>query len=80
MCLKPRGVEIEASDVLWSGTRAAERLIRALTSYDDWPAWTVSVHDERGWLVRHCPSLVVKFAYRRANCRPPCSIGARRDA
>jgi len=33
------------------GVRAAERLIRALPSYDGWPAWTVSVDDERGSLV-----------------------------
>jgi hypothetical protein len=49
------GVEIEASDVLCSGMRAAERLIRALPRYDDWPAWTVSVHDERGSLVETLP-------------------------
>jgi hypothetical protein len=49
------GVEIEASDVLRWGVRAAERLIRALPSYDGWSAWTVSVHDERGSLARHCP-------------------------
>ena len=49
------GVEIEASDVLWSGMRAAERLIRALPSYDGWSAWTVSVHNERGSLVETLP-------------------------
>ena len=43
LVLDREGVEIEASDVLWSGMRAAERLIRALPSYDDWSAWTVSV-------------------------------------
>ena len=41
--------------VLWLGMRAAERLITALPSYDDWPAWTVSVHDERGSLVETLP-------------------------
>jgi hypothetical protein len=51
LVLDREGVESEASDVLWLGMRAAERLITALPSYDDWPAWTVSVHDERGSLV-----------------------------
>ena len=37
------------------GVRAAERLIRALPSYDGWPAWTVSVHNERGSLVETLP-------------------------
>jgi hypothetical protein len=37
------------------GVRAAERLIRALPSYDGWPAWTVSVDDERGSLVETLP-------------------------
>jgi hypothetical protein len=55
LVLDREGVEIEASDVLWSGMRAAERLIRALPSYDDWSAWTVSVHDERGSLVETLP-------------------------
>ena len=56
LVLDREGVEIEASDVLWLGMRAAERLIRAaLPSYDDWPAWTVSVHDERGSLVETLP-------------------------
>ena len=31
------------------------RLIRALPSYDDWSAWTVSVHNERGSLVETRP-------------------------
>ena len=48
LVLDREGVESEASDVLWLGMRAAERLITALPSYDDWPTWTVSVHDERG--------------------------------
>ena len=55
LVLDREGVEIEASDVLWSGMRAAERLIRALPSYDDWSAWTVSVHDERGSLAETLP-------------------------
>jgi len=55
LLLDREGVESEASDVLWLGMRAAERLIRALPSYDDWPAWTVSVHDERGSLVETLP-------------------------
>ena len=41
--------------MLWSGLRAAERLIRALPSYDNWSAWTVSVHDEQGSLVETLP-------------------------
>jgi hypothetical protein len=45
----------ESSDLLLSALRAAERLIRALPSYDDWPAWTVSVHDEQGSLVETVP-------------------------
>ena len=49
LVLDRKGGEIEASDVLWSGMRAAERLIRALPSYDGWSAWTVSVHNERGF-------------------------------
>ena len=53
--LDREGVEIEASDVLLSALRAAERLIRALPSYDDWSAWTVSVHDEQGSLVKTVP-------------------------
>jgi hypothetical protein len=55
LVLDHEGVETEASDVLWSGMRAAERLIRALPSYDDWSAWTVSVHDERCSLVETLP-------------------------
>ena len=55
LVLDREGVEIEASDVLRWAVRAAERLIRALPSYDDWPAWTVSVHDERGSLVETLP-------------------------
>ena len=55
LVLDREGVEIEASDVLWSGMRAAERLIRALPSYDGWSAWTVSVHNERGSLVETLP-------------------------
>src|SRR3954463_1245233 len=55
LVLDREGVESEASDVLWLGMRAAERLISALPSYDDWPAWTVSVHDERGSLVETLP-------------------------
>jgi hypothetical protein len=55
LVLDREGVESEASDVLWLGMRAAERLITALPSYDDWPAWTVSVHDERGSLVETLP-------------------------
>ena len=51
LVLDREGVEIEASDVLWWGMRAAERLIKALPSYDGWSAWTVSVHDARGSLV-----------------------------
>ena len=51
LVLDREGVEVKASDVLWSGLRAAARLIGALPSYDDWSAWTVSVHDERGSLV-----------------------------
>ena len=55
LVLDRKGVEIEASDVLWSPLRAAARLIRALPSYDDWSAWTVSVHDEQGSLVETVP-------------------------
>ena len=55
LVLDREGVESEASDVLRWAVRAAERLIRALPSYDDWPAWTVSVHDERGSLVETLP-------------------------
>ena len=55
LVLDREGIEIEASDVLLSALRAAERLIRALPSYDDWSAWTVSVHDERGSLVETLP-------------------------
>jgi hypothetical protein len=55
LVLDREGVEIEASDVLLSALRAAERLIRALPSYDDWSAWTVSVHNERGSLVETLP-------------------------
>ena len=55
LVLDREGVESEPSDVLWLGMRAAERLITALPSYDDWPAWTVSVHDERGSLVETLP-------------------------
>src|SRR3954465_2889963 len=55
LVLDREGIEIEASDVLLSALRAAERLIRALPCYDDWPAWTVSVHDERGSLVETLP-------------------------
>src|SRR5215213_11137184 len=55
LVLDREGVESEASDVLWLGMRAAERLITALPSYDDWPAWVVSVHDERGSLVETLP-------------------------
>ena len=55
LVLDREGVESGASDVLWLGMRAAERLISALPSYDDWPAWTVSVHDERGSLVETLP-------------------------
>jgi hypothetical protein len=43
LVLDREGVESEASDVIWLGMRAAERLIRALPSCDDWPTWTVSV-------------------------------------
>jgi len=46
---------IEASDVLLAALRAAARLMCALPSYDGWPAWTVSVHDERGSLVETLP-------------------------
>ena len=46
---------IESSDVLLSALRTAARLIRALPSYDDWSAWTVCVHDERGSLVETLP-------------------------
>ena len=55
LVLDREGSEIEASDVLWSAVRAAARLMRALPSYDDWSAWTVSVHDERGSLVETVP-------------------------
>jgi len=55
LVLDREGVESEASDVLWLGMRAVERLIRALPSYDDWSAWTVSVHDEQGSLVETLP-------------------------
>ena len=55
LVLDSEGVEIEASDVLRWGVRAAERLIMALPSYDGWSAWTVSVHDERGSLVETLP-------------------------
>ena len=55
LVLDREGVEIEASDVLRWAVRAAERLIRALPSYDGWSAWTVSVHDERGSLVETLP-------------------------
>jgi len=55
LVLDREGIEIDASDVLLSPLRAAERLIRALPSYDDWSAWTVSVHDEQGSLVKTVP-------------------------
>ena len=55
LVLDREGIEIDASDVLLSPLRAAERLFRALPSYDDWSAWTVSVHDERGSLVETLP-------------------------
>ena len=55
LVLDREGVEIEASDVLGLALRAAARLISALPSYDDWSAWTVSVHDERGSLVETLP-------------------------
>jgi hypothetical protein len=55
LVLDREGVEIEASDVLLSALRAAARLMCALPSYDDWPAWNVSVHDERGSLVETLP-------------------------
>jgi len=35
LVLDREGIEIEASDVLLSALRAAERLIRALPSYDE---------------------------------------------
>jgi hypothetical protein len=55
LVLDREGVEIEASDVLLSALRVAARLVSALPSYDDWPAWTVSVHDELGSLVETLP-------------------------
>ena len=55
LVLDREGVEVEASDVLWSALRAAALLISALPSYDDWSAWTVSVHDEQGSLVETLP-------------------------
>ena len=55
LVLDREGVEIEASDVLGFALRAAARLISALPSYDDWSAWTVSVHDEQGSLVETLP-------------------------
>jgi uncharacterized protein DUF6894 len=61
LVLDREGIEIEASDVLLSALRAAERLIRALPSYDDWSAWTVSVHDERVRSWRHCPSRRIRL-------------------
>src|SRR5215218_1578234 len=66
LVLDREGVESEASDVLWLGMRAAERLISALPSYDDWPAWTVSVHDERGSLVETLPVVATLSILRRA--------------
>ena len=54
-CLDREGVEVQASDVLWSAMRAAASLMSALPSYDDWSAWTVSIHDERGLLVETLP-------------------------
>ena len=43
LVLDREGIEIEASDVLLSALRAAERLIRALPSYDDY-ASSLSPH------------------------------------
>ena len=35
--------------------RAAARLMNALPSYDEWSAWTVAVHNERGSLLETVP-------------------------
>jgi hypothetical protein len=55
LVLDREGIEIAASDVLWWALRAAVRLMSALPSYDDWSAWTVSVHNERGSLIESVP-------------------------
>jgi hypothetical protein len=49
------GIEVQGSDVLWWALRAAARLMNALPSYDEWSAWTVAVHNERGSLVETVP-------------------------
>ena len=55
LVLDHEGIEADGSEVLWWASKAADRLMSALPTYDGWSAWTVSVHDERGCLVETVP-------------------------